>query len=114
MIGADYSQIEIRLMAHFSGDSGLIAQLSDPKGDLFRLITSNTLGIPQDRVTEKQRDGTKGLVYGILYGMGITTLAERMECSREEAFLWRSRFLDAYPGVYMWLESTVRDCKQTG
>ena len=114
LLSADYSQIEVRLMAHFSGDSSLIDLLSRPSGDLFKTITARWTGIAETSITAKQREHTKRLVYGILYGMGINALAEQLECSVAEAAKKYNRFKTAFPGVANWLKEAVRNCREHG
>ncbi|KAI5071714.1 hypothetical protein GOP47_0013965 [Adiantum capillus-veneris] len=114
LLSADYSQIEVRLMAHFSGDPALIELLSRPTGDLFKLITARWTEVTEANVTERQRDLTKRLVYGILYGMGISALADQLECSVSEAAEKYKRFKTAFPGVAKWLKEAVNRCREQG
>ncbi|MCO5573274.1 hypothetical protein L7F22_027043 [Adiantum nelumboides] len=91
-----------RFMAHFSGDNSLIELLSRPTGDLCKIITAQWTEVIEANVTEKQRDLTKRLVYGILYGMGISALADQLECSVSEAAEKYKCFKSALPGVAKW------------
>lgn len=113
-MSADYSQIELRLMAHFSEDAALIALLSKPSGDLFRMITSQWTGNEETAVTDKQREQTKRLVYGILYGMGVQALAEQLDCSIAEASINLEKFRSAFPGVQAWLQKACVNCRISG
>ena len=74
LLAADYSQIELRLMAHFSKDTSLIELLSKPHGDVFTMIAATWTDNEESAVTSQERDQTKRLVYVILYGMGPNTL----------------------------------------
>jgi len=114
LISADYSQIELRLMAHFSEDASLISLLRKPDGDVFIMMAARWTGKNESEITEKQRDLTKKLVYGILYGMGVNTLAEQLECSVGEAGERYERFKTAFPGVSSWLQQAVDCCRQKG
>ncbi|KAL2622687.1 hypothetical protein R1flu_002892 [Riccia fluitans] len=114
LLSADYSQIEVRLMAHFAEDAAMIDLLSRPSGDLFRLIAAQWTGQTEESVTSKQREQTKRLVYGILYGMGVQTLAEHLEASLSEASLYLERFRAAFPGITSWLNQALIDCRQRG
>ncbi|XP_057854248.2 helicase and polymerase-containing protein TEBICHI isoform X1 [Cryptomeria japonica] len=114
LISADYSQIELRLMAHFSGDSSLINLLKKPDGDVFIMMAARWTGKDECAITEKQRDQTKKLIYGILYGMGVNTLAEQLECSVAEASERYERFRTVFPGVSSWLQHAVDDCRHKG
>ncbi|KAH9300440.1 hypothetical protein KI387_012023, partial [Taxus chinensis] len=114
LISADYSQIELRLMAHFSEDASLISLLKKPDGDVFIMMAARWTGQDECAINEKQRDQTKKLVYGILYGMGVNTLAEQLECSVAEAGERYDRFRTAFPGVSSWLQYAVDCCRQKG
>lgn len=114
LLSADYSQIEVRLMAHFSGDSSLIELLSRRSGDLFKTITARWTGVAETSVTAKHREHTKRLVYGILYGMGVNALAEQLECTVAEAAMKYNRFKNAFPGVANWLKEAVKNCREQG
>lgn len=113
-MSADYSQIEVRLMAHFSGDPSLVALLSKPTGDLFRLLAAQWTGLPDSSISEKQREHTKRLVYGMLYGMGVNTLSEHLQCPLPEAQEMLKRFKATFPVVSAWLLQAVESCRQKG
>ncbi|KAL8143865.1 hypothetical protein V2J09_016897 [Rumex salicifolius] len=114
LITADYSQIELRLMAHFSKDSSLIELLSNPDGDVFNMIASKWMSKPEPAITSQERDQTKRLVYGILYGMGSNSLAEQLNCSSDEAKQKIRCFKTSFPGVASWLQEAVAFCRQKG
>ncbi|KAJ3673940.1 hypothetical protein LUZ60_005932 [Juncus effusus] len=114
IIAADYSQIELRLMAHFSKDPTLISLLSNPNGDVFTLITSKWTGKSETNVSPKERENTKRLIYGILYGMGPNSLAENLECSNEEASRKIKSFKSSFVGVSDWLRQAVESCRHKG
>ncbi|KAL5558793.1 hypothetical protein UlMin_035004 [Ulmus minor] len=114
LLTADYSQIELRLMAHFSKDSSLIELLSKPHGDVFNMIAARWTGCPEDSVGSSDRDQTKRLVYGILYGMGANSLAEQLGCSPAEAAEKIQSFKSSFPGVASWLHQVVAYCREKG
>ncbi|XP_058001762.1 helicase and polymerase-containing protein TEBICHI isoform X2 [Hevea brasiliensis] len=114
LLTADYSQIELRLMAHFSKDASLIELLSNPCGDVFTMMAARWTGKPEDSVASDERDQTKRLVYGILYGMGANTLAEQLNCSSEEAAEKIKSFKGSFPGVASWLHEAVDSCRKNG
>ncbi|KAG9455791.1 hypothetical protein H6P81_000299 [Aristolochia fimbriata] len=114
LVGADYSQIELRLMAHFSKDSTLIDLLSKPDGDVFRLIAARWTGQLESNVSTKDRDQTKKLVYGILYGMGARRLAEQLSCTSDEAAMKIQSFKGSFPDVASWLHAAVASCREKG
>ncbi|KAA8521778.1 hypothetical protein F0562_012451 [Nyssa sinensis] len=114
LLTADYSQIELRLMAHFSKDSSLIELLSKPQGDVFTMIAAKWTGKAESAISSQERDRTKRLVYGILYGMGTNTLAEQLECSPDDAAERIQSFKRSFPCVDSWLQEAVASCRQRG
>ncbi|MBA0873433.1 hypothetical protein Goshw_002175 [Gossypium schwendimanii] len=114
LLTADYSQIELRLMAHFSNDSALIKLLSKPQGDVFTMMSAIWTGRAEDSVSSNERDQTKRLIYGILYGMGADTLAEQLNCTSDEAKEKIKSFKSSFPGVASWLREAVASCRQKG
>ncbi|RCV18574.1 hypothetical protein SETIT_3G311900v2 [Setaria italica] len=114
LVTADYSQIELRLMAHFSKDPMLIELLSKPDGDVFTMIASRWVGKEEALISSKERENTKRFIYGILYGMGANSLAEQLECSTEEAAQKIQSFKRYFPGVSSWLHEAVASCRQKG
>ncbi|XP_020585718.1 helicase and polymerase-containing protein TEBICHI [Phalaenopsis equestris] len=111
---ADYSQIELRLMAHFSNDSSLVALLRKPDGDCFTMIAARWTGKLESTISLKEREQTKRLVYGILYGMGPNSLAEQLECSPREAAEKIETFKSSFPGVSAWMNEAVAFCCDKG
>lgn len=114
LLAADYSQIELRLMAHFSKDMSLIELLSKTHGDIFSMIAAKWTEKEESTVTSQERDQTKRLVYGILYGMGPNTLSEQLNCSLDEAAGKIQNFKRSFPGVASWLQQAVTSCRQKG
>ncbi|CAB79987.1 putative protein [Arabidopsis thaliana] len=114
LLTADYSQIELRLMAHFSRDSSLISKLSQPEGDVFTMIAAKWTGKAEDSVSPHDRDQTKRLIYGILYGMGANRLAEQLECTSDEAKEKIRSFKSSFPAVTSWLNETISFCQEKG
>ncbi|KAL6854375.1 hypothetical protein ACP4OV_019278 [Aristida adscensionis] len=114
LVTADYSQIELRLMAHFSKDPTLIELLSKPDGDVFTMIASRWAEKEEALISSKERENTKRFIYGILYGMGANSLAEQLECSTEEAAQKIQSFKRFFPGVSSWLHEAVASCRQKG
>ncbi|KAJ7966000.1 helicase and polymerase-containing protein TEBICHI [Quillaja saponaria] len=114
LLTADYSQIELRLMAHFSKDSSLIELLGKPHGDVFTMIAARWIGCPEDSIDSNQREQTKRMVYGILYGMGANSLSEQLGCSSDEAAEKIQDFKHSFPGVESWLRAVVASCRQKG
>ena len=84
LLSADYSQFEMRVVAHFSGDAQLIAALQ-PGSDLFRAMASRLFRVPQPQVSEQQRAQAKEVSYAILYGAGPGKLVDALALSHDEA-----------------------------
>ncbi|CAA6671596.1 unnamed protein product [Spirodela intermedia] len=114
LLVADYSQIELRLMAHFSKDSSLIDLLSRPDGDVFTMIAARWTGKLESVITSEEREQTKRLVYGILYGMGANSLAEQLDCRADEAAEKIQSFRNSFPAVCIWLQEAVASCRLKG
>ncbi|EPS68789.1 hypothetical protein M569_05979, partial [Genlisea aurea] len=114
LITADYSQIELRLMAHFSKDDSLIKLLSCPGSDVFAMIAAKWNKKLESSVTAQERDETKRLVYGLLYGMGRKRLGENLDCSPDEAGEKIRNFKESFPGVASWLQDAVSTCRLKG
>lgn len=103
MLSADYSQLELRILAHLSEDTGLCSILSKTNGDVFRGIVSVWKKKKQEDViivTDDERQQAKQICYGIVYGMGCKSLAEQLEVSEEEAQLFVDSFHSTYQSKY--------------
>ncbi|XP_047970916.1 helicase and polymerase-containing protein TEBICHI [Salvia hispanica] len=114
LLAADYCQIELRLMAHFSKDRSLIELLTNPQADVFTMIAAKWSEKHESSVSSQDRERTKRLVYGILYGMGPNTLAEQLDCSPDEAAETIQNFKKSFPGVASWLQEAVTACHKKG
>ena len=112
-VAADYSQIELRVLAHLSGDRGLIdAFLAD--ADIHQATAASVYGVAPDAVTRQMRDTAKMVNFGIAYGMGAFGLSERTGLTREEA----GAFIDAYyanfPGIKTWQDEVLASTRERG
>ncbi|MDX2032254.1 MAG: bifunctional 3'-5' exonuclease/DNA polymerase [Blastocatellia bacterium] len=106
LIVADYSQIEMRILADIAGDEALLAAF-ESGADIHRTTASQMFGIPLGQITKRQRESAKGLNYGLVYGMGADGLARRLECSLIEAQRLIDRYFAAYPGIAHWLNEAA-------
>jgi DNA polymerase I len=113
LVAADYSQVELRIAAHLSGDPGLRAAFAAGE-DIHRATAATVLGIPADSVTPDQRSFAKRVNFGLLYGMGARSLAEQAGIPMKEA----QRFVDAYfagfPSIRKYIETTKRQAREDG
>merc|ERR1712071_459989 len=85
LLSADYSQLELRILAHLCGDVALCSVLSRTDGDVFRVIASSWKKKAMADVTDEERQQAKQICYGIVYGMGVKTLADQLDVVEEEA-----------------------------
>lgn len=112
-VGADYSQIELRVLAHITGDRGLIeAFLADQ--DIHRATAATVYGVPPDAVTRQMRDTAKMVNFGIAYGMGEFGLASRTGMSRQEAEAFITSYYTNFPGIREWQERTLAFTREKG
>ncbi|KXZ52413.1 hypothetical protein GPECTOR_9g457 [Gonium pectorale] len=114
VLAADYKQIELRLMAHFSGDAALCALLRNPNHDPFTLLAAEWKRLPAEQITSELRVQAKRLAYGMLYGMGTSTLAAELSVSVTEAAELSDNFRRAIPGVDRWTKEIVEECRSCG
>ena len=113
LIGADYSQIELRVMAHMSGDETLIDAFN--KGlDIHRETASKVFGVPQELVTSEMRSNAKAVNFGVIYGMSGFGLASELTITRKEAEQYIKDYFDRFPQVKAFLDRSVEECRRTG
>ena len=107
LVDADYSQIELRVLAHMSGDATMInAFLMDQ--DIHARTASEVYGVPLDQVTSQMRSASKAVNFGIVYGISEFTLAKNIGVSRSEARAFIDRYFDRYPGVKAYMDGAVK------
>ncbi|MBR2546972.1 MAG: DNA polymerase I [Eubacterium sp.] len=109
-VGADYSQIELRLMAHLSGDENLISAFNNEE-DIHRKTASRVFNIPYDQVTKEDRSRAKAVNFGIIYGMSGFGLSQDIHVSRSEAERYIQEYFDKHPKVKSYLDDSVRSAK---
>ena len=105
IIAADYSQIELRIMAHLSSDAGLLNAFRLGE-DVHRATASEVFGVPVAEVTSDQRRNAKAINFGLIYGMSAFGLAKQINTGRGEAQGYVDRYFARYPGVKFYMEST--------
>ena len=113
LIDADYSQIELRVLAHMCGDENLIAADQAEK-DIHRITASQVFHVPFDEVTDLQRRNAKAVNFGIVYGISSFGLSQDLSISRKEAQEYIDRYFETYPGIKQFLDKLVADAKETG
>ncbi len=105
LLAADYSQIELRIMAHLSGDEGLLAAFAAEQ-DIHRATAAEVFGMELDAVTTDQRRSAKAINFGLIYGMSAFGLARQLGIDRGEAQTYVNRYFERYPGVKRYMEET--------
>ena len=112
-LSADYSQIELRLLAHLSGDEHLVAAFKSG-ADFHASTAARVFEVPDDEVTPSMRSRAKAVNFGIVYGQQAFGLAQSLEIPMAEAKEMIDRYFEAYPGVRSYLDQTVADAKERG
>ena len=105
ILAADYSQIELRIMAHLSGDEGLTQAFAENQ-DIHRATAAEVFGIAPDDVADEQRRSAKAINFGLIYGMSAFGLAKQLNISRGLAADYIDRYFDRYPGVLRYMNET--------
>ncbi len=112
-VDADYSQIELRVLAHCSGDRELIKAYKEAR-DIHRITASQVFHTPFDEVTSLQRRNAKAVNFGIVYGISSFGLSQDLSISRKEAEEYIKRYFETYPGIKAFLDDTVAHAKEMG
>ena len=113
IISADYSQIELRIMAHISQDEGLLKAFAAGE-DIHRATAAEVFGIPLDQVDQEQRRYAKVINFGLIYGMSEFGLAAQLGIERSAARAYMERYFARYPGVERYMQLTREKAKQMG
>lgn len=112
-VAADYSQIELRIMAHLSGDKGLLDAFAHGK-DIHKATAAEVFGVPLDEVTTEQRRSAKAINFGLIYGMSAFGLSKQLNIPRNEAQKYMDLYFERYPGVLEYMDSTRESAKEKG
>lgn len=112
-IDADYSQIELRVLAHMSGDQNLIAAYQHAE-DIHRITASQVFHTPLEEVTDLQRRNAKAVNFGIVYGISSFGLSQDLSITRKEAEGYIASYFETYPGIKTFLDRLVSDAKEKG
>lgn len=113
VVAADYSQIELRIMAHLSKDAGLLNAFS--RGlDVHKATAAEVFGESVESVTDNQRRSAKAINFGLIYGMSAFGLAKQLNISRHDAQAYMDKYFERYPGVLAYMETTREGAKLTG
>ncbi|MDW2982935.1 MAG: DNA polymerase I [Rhodanobacter sp.] len=113
VMAADYSQIELRIMAHLSGDEGLLKAFHEG-GDVHRATAAEVFGLKPEEVSANQRRAAKAINFGLMYGMSAFGLARQLGVDRAEAGDYMARYFARYPGVHAFMEATRERAHRDG
>ena len=113
IVAADYSQIELRIMAHLSGDEGLMTAFREGL-DVHRATASEVFGVPLDSVSGEQRRKAKAINFGLIYGMSAFGLGRQLHLGRNEAQEYIDRYFERYPGVQDYMDRTRATARDKG
>ena len=112
-VDADYSQIELRVLAHMSGDEKLIEAYRQDS-DIHRITASQVFGVPLSEVTPLQRRNAKAVNFGIVYGISSFGLSQDLSISRKEAQTYIEKYFETYPDIKKYLDKTVENARKNG
>ena len=113
LLAADYSQIELRIMAHLSGDEGLLQAFRSGE-DVHRATAAEVFGVEPESVTTEQRRSAKAINFGLIYGMSAFGLAKQLNTTRHVAQTYVDLYFERYPGVKQYMEQTQEQARQQG
>ncbi len=113
LIGADYSQIELRVLAHMSGDKHLISAFNAGE-DIHRSTAAKVFDVPQDEVTPQERSAAKAVNFGVIYGMSSFGLSSEINVSRKEAERYIGEYFRRFPDVKEFMDRQVAECRRKG
>jgi DNA polymerase-1 len=113
LVAADYSQIELRIMAHLSGDASLLQAFAEDR-DVHQATAAEVFSTPLGEVSADQRRSAKAINFGLMYGMSAFGLARQLGIGRGEAQKYMDLYFERYPGVKRYMEETRRQARETG
>ncbi len=113
LIGADYSQIELRVLAHLSQDESLLEAFNNGE-DIHKTTASRVLGIPMNEVTAADRSRAKAVNFGVIYGMSGFGLSENLHITRKEAEAYIQAYFQKHAKVKEYMDQQIENCRQTG
>jgi DNA polymerase-1 len=113
LIAADYSQIELRIMAHLSGDAGLMTAFTEQQ-DIHRATAAEVFGVPPAEIDADQRRSAKAINFGLIYGMSSFGLGRQLGIDRHDAQRYIDRYFERYPGVKRYMDETRQRAREQG
>lgn len=113
LLTADYSQIELRMLAHFCQDENLLEAFRTGR-DIHNVVAAQIFGVDESNVTDEQRRQAKTVNFGVIYGLSAYGLASRLSISQSEAAIFIEAYFANYPGIDTWMTTVLEEAKSTG
>ncbi|MCE8035588.1 DNA polymerase I [Billgrantia tianxiuensis] len=113
IVAADYSQIELRIMAHLSADEGLLSAFAEGR-DIHAATAAEVFGVPLEKVSGEQRRSAKAINFGLIYGMSAWGLSKQLRIERSQAQTYIDRYFDRYPGVARYMDRIRAQAAEDG
>ncbi|RVE60440.1 hypothetical protein OJAV_G00180800 [Oryzias javanicus] len=113
-LAADFCQVELRLLAHFSSDSELLRLFTIPQGDVFTMLAAQWKGLSMEDVSSEDREHAKRIIYSVIYGAGRERLSGILGVSAEQAHQFQDRFLQTYRDVQTFIQRTIQQSHKQG
>jgi DNA polymerase-1 len=113
LLTADYSQIELRMLAHFCQDENLLEAFRTGR-DIHNVVAGQIFGVDESAVTDEQRRQAKTVNFGVIYGLSAYGLASRLSISQSEAAIFIEAYFAKYPGIDTWMTTVLEEAKSTG
>ena len=113
LVGADYSQIELRVLAHMSGDEALITSFNNGE-DIHRATAARVLGVPEEQITIEERSRAKAINFGVIYGMSAFGLSSELHITRKDADEYIKAYFAKHAAVKTFMDEQVEFCKANG
>jgi DNA polymerase-1 len=113
LLAADYSQVELRIMAHLSGDKGLLDAFANAQ-DVHKATAAEVFGVELEEVSAEQRRRAKAINFGLIYGMSAFGLAKQLKIDRHDAQHYVDKYFERYPGVSDYMERTREQAEEQG
>jgi DNA polymerase-1 len=113
LLTADYSQIELRMLAHFCQDEGLLTAFRSGH-DIHSVVAAQIFGVSEDAVTDEQRRSAKTVNFGVIYGLSAFGLASRLGITQSEAAAFIEAYFGRYPGIDRWMTTVLEEAKSSG
>ncbi len=113
LVAADYSQIELRILAHISGDETLIKAFNDG-ADIHKKVASDMYGKPEDEITKDERKTAKAVIFGIVYGISGFGLGGNLNITKKDADKFINKYYELYPKIKIYMDNIIAKTKETG